>query len=128
FALLEARERITASRFHDPTQPADYILLEMRRIAMCFQSRRIDVPLVEEKPARVFRGLVAHIHQATRLAAGMLLENPDIFLALLFRARLHQHVNLQNDHLSLALVLRDFAAEAVTARSSTNSRMQMVCS
>src|SRR5215471_3125930 len=94
---------------------------------MGFECRGIDILLVEKKLAGVFGRLMAHIHQATWLAAGMLLENTNVLLAFFFRARFHQHVDSQDDHLALALFLPDFR-DAVSASSSVNSGMKMVCS
>src|SRR5882724_3828929 len=101
-ALVDGLEEISAAVLHDRIQPADDILLEIGRVAVGFQRRGVFILLVEKKFARVFHRLVADIQQAARFLARMLLQDADVLAALSFGTGLHQHIDLENNHLAFA--------------------------
>src|SRR5260370_41366090 len=65
---------------HDRIQSLLHVLLEIGRSAMGIERGLVFVLFVEKKFARVFLRLVAHIHQAVRRPARMLLKNADVLL------------------------------------------------
>src|SRR5260370_21212573 len=98
--LFHGHIKFAGPILHDRIQSLLHVLLEIGRSAMGIERGLVFVLFVEKEFTRVLRGLVADIQQAARLPARILLKNTDVLLALFFRAWFHQHVNLQNDHLS----------------------------
>src|SRR5437764_15300794 len=82
----------------------------------------VFILLVEHEPPWVLDGLVAHIHQAARLLARMLLHDAHELLAFFFCSGFRKHVNLHDDHFALACFWIAFGA----ANSASNSGKEMV--
>src|SRR5262249_31838261 len=84
----------------------------------------IPVLLVEEKFARIFRRLMADVHQAARLFARVFVKDTNVLPALFFCAGFYQHVDLKNYHFNFTLLSEmGFAGALRTSAANCGSIM-----
>jgi hypothetical protein len=97
-ALINRAVQLPRARFHDRVKSAMNVLLEVGCVAVRVERCLVPVLFVKKEFARILRGLVPHVHQAAGFAARMLLKNAHVLFAFVFRPRLHQHVDFQDEH------------------------------